>query len=366
MPSDPSCLGPLAARGRGSDGPGPRPRPAASVGRATASSPSTRPAASRSAPASAIIAALSVQYSSSGAANEKPLAAAAPSRRVRTARLAATPPGHDEAAMLRSVLRSIELHRVLGAVGELARDRGLHRGGEIAPVGLGLDCLGEARGGGLQPGEGEVAALAAHERPRQYEALRSRRPAPAAPAPVRPGRAGRAPWRSCRTPRRPRRPSSSPAACSAPTPAICSSWQWPPETSSSRNGYGSSASSRAETAWPSRWLTAISGLPAASANPLANDRPTITAPTSPGPAVAATPSSVGERHAGLGERLARHRLDQLDVGPGGHLRHHAAERRVGRHLARHHRRAHVRPPVGAQAHDGRRGLVAAGLQAQDQ
>ena len=98
--------------------------------------------------------------------------------------------------------------------------------------------LGQARGGGLQAGEREVAALAAQQGAGQGKRAGVAALAPAAPAPGRRDRAGPAPWRSCRRPRRPRRRWSSPAAGRRPTPATSSSWQWPPETSSSRNGIG--------------------------------------------------------------------------------------------------------------------------------
>ncbi len=48
--------------------------------------------------------------------------------------------------------------------------------------------------------------------------------------------------------------------------------------------------SRAVSAWPSRWLTATSGFRSARARALPVVRPTMTPPTSPGPAAAAMPS----------------------------------------------------------------------------
>src|SRR5207237_444795 len=65
--------------------------------RAGASSPSTRPASKRSAPAQPIIAALSVQSHKGGATKGRPWLSARPVSAVRTAWLAATPPATTSA-----------------------------------------------------------------------------------------------------------------------------------------------------------------------------------------------------------------------------------------------------------------------------
>ena len=59
-------------------------------------------------------------------------------------------------------------------------------------------------------------------------------------------------------------------------------------------------------------------------------------------------------------------VDAFDVCARRDLRHHPAEGRMGRDLAGDHGGQHLHGAVGAQAHDRRRGLVAAGLQAEHQ
>ena len=75
---------------------------------------------------------------------------------------------HDKEAMLMRL--GVILHRPLGAFGQLARDRLLHRIVQISPVLLRLAGLGQTRRRRLQPREGEVAVLAPQQRPRQIKA----------------------------------------------------------------------------------------------------------------------------------------------------------------------------------------------------
>ena len=67
--------------------------------------------------------------------------------------------------------------------------------------------------------------------------------------------------------------------------------EWPPETSSARQGSGSGPCSSWSTAtWAARWLTPYSGVPRPSASALAEATPTSSAPARPGPLVTAIAS----------------------------------------------------------------------------
>ena len=226
---------PPCGRGRGSGWRAPRPRPAASAAAPPRPGRRPGPAASRSAPASAIIAALSVQYFSGGAAKRKavglgrclqPTAHGArwPRRRRRR---------RSDAALL--------LRTSAHAAAHAAQHRAASRARNGRPVAARWRSARRRRDRGARrrssaPSASRAAAVfrpeneksqpsPAQQRARQREALRSRRPPPAAPAPGRRDRAGPAPWRSCRRPRRPHRRWSSPAGGSCPIPATSSSWQ---------------------------------------------------------------------------------------------------------------------------------------------
>ena len=71
-----------------------------------------------------------------------------------------------------------------------------------------------------------------------------------------------------------------------------------------------------------------------------------------------------EAEPGFGERLADGRVEQLDMGARGDLRHHPAIGRMQIELRAHHARQDLAPSVRRQAHDCRRGLVAARLDAE--
>ncbi len=79
------------------------------------------------------------------------------------------PAGHHEIERPVHLLLGVGGHGLAGALGQLARDRGLHGGGEVGLLLLRLKPLGQARGGGLQPREREVEAFAAQQGPRQGE-----------------------------------------------------------------------------------------------------------------------------------------------------------------------------------------------------
>ncbi len=126
--------------------------------------------------------------------------------------------------------------------------------------------------------------------------------------------------------------------------------------------------SRAVSAWASRWLTAISGLPSTSAMALAVVRPTMTPPIRPGPAAAATPSSVVEarcrpRSCACGDDA----VERLDMGARGDLRHHAAEGGMLGRSGDSTTLDRMRPRPSSRALDHRGGgLVAGRLDAEDE
>ena len=76
-------------------------------------------------------------------------------------------------------------------------------------------------------------------------------------------------------------------------------------------------------------------------------------------------AQVGEAEAGLRHRLGDDRIDDLDMGPGGDFRHHAAERGVGGDLAGDDVGQHLDPAGLIAAHHRGGGFVAAGLEAKD-
>ncbi len=69
----------------------------------------------------------------------------------------------------------------------------------------------------------------------------------------------------------------------------------------------------------------------------------------------------GEIEPGLSHGLADRRIEQLDMGAGGDLGHHAAIGRMQVELRAHHACKDLAPPAGRPAHHGGRGLIAARL-----
>ncbi len=89
--------------------------------------------------------------------------------------------------------------------------------------------------------------------------------------------------------------------------------------------------------------------------------PTIKPPIKPGPAAAATASIAAKSSPASPMRLADRGIEQLDMGAGGDLGHHAAIGRMQVELRAHHACKNLAPPVGPAAHHGGGGLVAARL-----
>ncbi len=71
-----------------------------------------------------------------------------------------------------------------------------------------------------------------------------------------------------------------------------------------------------------------------------------------------------ESEGGLGQRLDDRRVEQLDMGARGDLRHHPAIDGVKVELRAHHARQDGAAAVGLEPHEGGCGLVAARLDAE--
>ena len=239
------------------------PRRAASAARAGRSGSVARPAASRSAPAQAIIAALSVQSAGGGATKGMPRLAAErlqpradrlrwpPRRRRRPARSARRPTAAEKtasAARVRSSTTSAAAawNEAQRSATSLSRER---RGG------LRLDGAAPSSG----PEKEKSQPGRALQRPRQREAVRVARHAPPARHSGRRDREGRAASRSCRKPRRARRRWSCRAGGSGrrlrPRRAACGRRR----RAGADRGRRTPSVSVAVSAWPSRWLSGSSG-----------------------------------------------------------------------------------------------------------
>ena len=103
----------------------------------------------------------------------------------------------------------------------------------------------------------------------------------------------------------------------------------PPLASRQRNGGSTGRAARkSEATWPCRWSTGTSGSPRAQASAFAADRPTRSAPISPGPCVTATRSTSSSVAPASLERLADDRRDELEMPARGDLGDDAAVLRV--------------------------------------
>ena len=117
------------------------------------------------------------------------------------------------------------------------------------------------------------------------------------------------------------------------------------------------------SAWPSRWLIATSGLPAASASPFPASNATITPPIRPGPAVAAIASTSRDRQLRRRPKHAPNQVGQdLHMRPRGDFRHHAAIRLVRGVLADNR----LREDATIARHQRYRAVIARRFKAEDQ
>jgi hypothetical protein len=118
----------------------------------------------------------------------------------------------------------------------------------------------------------------------------------------------RAIWRSCRTLRPPHRRSWSRAGDSRRRRGLRATGNGRPRRAAAYRGIARSGSvSRGDSAWPSRWLTAISGLPVAAPAPCRSQADHHAADQARAGG-GGDRVDLGERHAGLGQ----HAFDQRD------------------------------------------------------
>ena len=291
------------------------------------------------------MAALSVQ-SASGAR-------VASASALRSSELAATPP----TTAIRPAPSSAAAGA--GALDERRDDRALVGGGQVGPPALQLvrrQVAHRVEKRGLQAGEGEVEAGHARDREGRTPPDRRRgRRGRARRLPDSPARAGARP---CRRPRRRRRRASSPRPRSPRASRTSRSSVCPPLASRQRNGGSSGSGWRySEATCPCRWSTGISGSRRDQASAFAAERPTRSAPISPGPCVTATDSTSSSVAPPCSSAAVSTGPIKLEVPARGDLGHDAAVARVQLGLGGDDVRAHV-----AASRDERdRRLVAGGL-----
>ena len=123
--------------------------------------------------------------------------------------------------------------------------------------------------------------------------------------------------------------------------------------------------SRAVRAWPSRWLTASSGLPVTSDSALAVVSPIEHAADQPGPGRRGDAVEIGEAQGRPVHGAPDQPVDHLHMRPRGDLGNDAAIGGVLGDLAEHLVGEDLAAPVSAERDDGGRRLVAGGLEAED-
>ena len=151
----------------------PRPRPAASAPAARNPADRVSPSASRSAPAQAIIAPLSVQSSAGGTTSLMPPSNATRCSTLRIASLAATPPAATSAVGA-PIARAEHLHAGAQPIVDQLHHRLLERRAQISHVLVGerRDPLGLDPQRGLQPRQRKIRLRPPVHRPRQREPRR--------------------------------------------------------------------------------------------------------------------------------------------------------------------------------------------------
>ena len=343
-----SCLAPPRSRvgrlGHRSSGQRARGRGIERVGEAAARS--------RSTPAQAIMAPLSVQSSGGGSTSTVPrLVRRRRCSARRIAWLAATPPAATSAVGV------AELRRETAAGPPAAGPRrrrppppGTTRRDPPRPGRrqrrdpLGLEPHARSSGRRTRSRRRRARASAA--------AARSARSSPARPRArpaARPDSRGRAAWRSCRRPRRSRRRAWCRAARSrrprARRRAACGRRR----PAAGRYGKATPSVSRAVSACASRWLTAISGFSPHQRDRLRGGEPDDHAADQAGPGRGRDRVEVVEAHARLDQRPGDDRVERLDMGARGDLRHDAAIGGVLGRSGAHHVRQDVAAPVGRRS-----------------
>ena len=175
----------------------------------------------------------------------------------------------------------------------------------------------------------------------------------------------------CRTPRPPRRRGCVPAARRPPRAGTRYRLVCPPDTTSTTAGSGISPPSRtSDSMWPARWCTGTNGTSRDHASDLANDSPTRSEPTRPGPCVTAI-GSYGERPGGAApaSSTARSTTPQMSrmcwrAESSGTMPPHARWMSIC-DATTLERTAHGPQVVVVLLDDGGRRLVARGLDAED-
>ena len=194
------------------------------------------PARSRSIPAQAIIAALSVQSRGGGATKRAPWASAMSRSAVRIAVFAATPP----ATAKRGQPGLDQRARAPSRPGCRAPRPGTRpRGRTGLPRAVRLAGPSAGRGRAEPPSSAPKSSCRSRAGRAAGAASRSppgRRPPPPPRSPARPAAAGREAARPCRTPRPARRRSSRRCWRTRSCASTARNWQCPPETSSRQVG----------------------------------------------------------------------------------------------------------------------------------
>ena len=265
---------------------------AASAAVSGASRPSTRPSRSRSMPAQAIIAPLSVHNAGGGATKRSPASSARAARRSSQPLVGGNAAADDQACFPADIGGGTS-DRIRGPIDQRIADRELDRGREIRLV-AGIEAADR---------RSDLAYC-------RLQARRTRNRNPACPSSAAAGRNGTGPrparplrWRarrdsrarsalpSCRRLRRRHRRALSRDGCSGQLRRRRGADSARPKPAAADTGNSTSSVRRTVRAWASRWLTARNGLPAAQANALCHRRADDQASDQPGPGAAATPST---------------------------------------------------------------------------
>src|SRR5512132_1198056 len=295
---DPMSLGQQAIAQVRTDEPGSsrdqeRGHPSSSEGSAPTPRDVRSPRSNLHAPATAIIAPLSVQRSSEGNSTRSPASAPAFSIRSRNRVLATTPPPSSTVSTRRSRAASIVLATWTSTMASW-NDAARSAGSTSRPAWRSaLTCRSTAV---FRPDS---------EKSKSPESAIARGNRIAFGSPSRASRSSAGPPGKPSPRNRAILSNASPAASSTVCPrssyrwgsGMCTSIVWPPETTRHTAGVRSGPWSTAFASMcPSRWFTPISGAPVASAIDLAAAIPTRSAPTRPGPTVTATPSRSPNPH----------------------------------------------------------------------
>ena len=322
--------------------------------RGSRSQPLRSPRASRHAPAAAIIAALSVL-----SRGEATLTRARPASRSRSRVDQRAVAGHPAADHRRGVAERLDRVRRLGD--QHVDGRVLERPARCRPCPL-ASATGSAgrrphraKDGGLEAAEREVVAVWARRGRGPGSIGRGKRNRPG-----RPSRASRSIGRPARIAEAEQLGHLVERLAGGIVERLAQQAVLAPRGHVEQHGVAAAHQQRRRTGArardPRAW--ARTGGPRGGSRPgtgrsrlhasvLAYITPTSSAPTSPGPAVTAMPSSCAEADAGVGQRPVDDGAERLHVRPAGQLGHHAAEDPV--HVLREDRQGpRARPPAASE------------------